>query len=296
MLNFLFRPKTKTQTQADGASSALIHLTGVSKSYATPAGEFHALKGIDLQIGGGEFVAIIGKSGSGKSTLSNMITGIDRPTQGEVQVAGTSLHRLREGQIAGWRGRNIGVVFQFFQLLPSLTVLENVLLPMDFCNMYAKRERMRRAMHLLDQVEMTVHANKLPTALSGGQQQRVAIARALANDPAILVADEPTGNLDSRTADAVFHLFESLVSEGKTIVMVTHDEDMARQVSRAVTIADGQIVADKQRDLLTAHLPVAQHAGAHHISPAAEHSAPRRGESKLGLFPKEGMLSPVPVS
>ena len=226
--------------------TALIHLSGVNKRYATPAGEFHALKGIDLQIEPGEFVAIVGKSGSGKSTLSNMITGIDRPSDGEVHVAGTAVHRLREGQIAGWRGRNIGVVFQFFQLLPSLTVLENVLLPMDFCNMYSARERRARALNLLEQVDMAEQADKLPTALSGGQQQRVAIARALSNDPAIVVADEPTGNLDSRTAEAVFQLFEKLVDGGKTILMVTHDEDLARRVTRAVTIADGQIAADTQ--------------------------------------------------
>ena len=225
---------------------SLINLRGVTKSYATPAGEFKALKGIDLSINAGEFVAVIGKSGSGKSTLSNMITGIDRPTLGEVDVAGTSVHKLREGQIAGWRGRNIGVVFQFFQLLPTLTVAENIMLPMDFCSLYSKRERKERAMHLLEQVEMAEHANKLPTALSGGQQQRVAIARALSNDPAIVVADEPTGNLDSRTADAVFHLFETLVDGGKTILMVTHDDDMAQRVTRAVTIADGQIAGDKR--------------------------------------------------
>ena len=230
--------------QGHGSSAALIDLRNVVKRYATPAGEFQALKGIDLQIDAGEFVAVIGKSGSGKSTLSNMITGIDRPSQGEVRVAGTAVHQLREGQIAGWRGRNIGVVFQFFQLLPTLTVVENVMLPMDFCNMYAARERRQRALHLLEQVDMVEQADKLPTALSGGQQQRVAIARALSNDPAIVVADEPTGNLDSRTAEAVFQLFEKLVDGGKTILMVTHDEDLARRVTRAVTIADGQIAAD----------------------------------------------------
>jgi putative ABC transport system ATP-binding protein len=227
-------------------ANAVIDLRGVIKSYATPAGEFQALKGIDLQVAPGEFVAVIGKSGSGKSTLTNMITGIDRPTQGEVIIAGTAVHKLNEGQTASWRGRNVGVVFQFFQLLPSLTVMENVLLPMDFCNMYSERERRERALHLLDQVEMVDQAHKLPTALSGGQQQRVAIARSMANDPALIVADEPTGNLDSRTADAVFHLFETLVSEGKTIVMVTHDDDMARRVTRAVTIADGRIESDTQ--------------------------------------------------
>jgi putative ABC transport system ATP-binding protein len=232
----------------DGApAQALIDLNAVVKSYKTPAGEFQALKGVDLKIEAGEFVAVVGKSGSGKSTLSNMITGIDRPTQGEVVVAGTEVHKLRESQIAGWRGRNIGVVFQFFQLLPTLTVIENIMLPMDFCNMYSSRERKARAFDLLAQVDMTDHANKLPTALSGGQQQRVAIARSLANDPAIVVADEPTGNLDSRTADAVFHLFERLVEGGKTIVMVTHDEDLARSVDRAVTIADGQIASDIRR-------------------------------------------------
>ncbi len=224
--------------------NTLISLRSVTKSYATPAGEFQALKSIDLEIARGEFVAVIGKSGSGKSTLSNMITGIDRPSAGEVVVAGTPVHKLSEGRIAEWRGRNVGVVFQFFQLLPTLTVLENILLPMDFCNMFTSRERKERAYHLLEQVEMVDHADKLPTALSGGQQQRVAIARALSNDPALIVADEPTGNLDSRTADAVFHLFENLVRDGKTIVMVTHDDDMAKRVTRTVTIADGQIASD----------------------------------------------------
>ncbi len=233
--------------QEEAPAQALIDLTGVVKSYKTPAGEFQALKGIDLKIDAGEFVAVVGKSGSGKSTLSNMITGIDRPTQGEVIVAGTEVHKLRESQIAGWRGRNIGVVFQFFQLLPTLTVVENVMLPMDFCNMYSSRQRKERALHLLEQVDMVEQADKLPTAISGGQQQRVAIARSLANDPAIIVADEPTGNLDSRTADAVFHLFERLVNDGKTIVMVTHDDDLARSVGRAVTIADGQIASDTRR-------------------------------------------------
>ena len=248
-LPFLRKSTHGHSRNGDGSDpDALISLRGVTKSYATPAGEFQALKGVDLRVARGEFVAVIGKSGSGKSTLSNMITGIDRPTMGEVMVAGTPVHKLREGQIAEWRGRNVGVVFQFFQLLPTLTVLENILLPMDFCNMFSTRERKDRALHLLEAVEMVDHAGKLPTALSGGQQQRVAIARALANDPAIVAADEPTGNLDSRTADAVFHLFENLVGEGKTILMVTHDEDMARRVTRTVTIADGQIASDTGSD------------------------------------------------
>jgi putative ABC transport system ATP-binding protein len=186
----------------------------------------------------------VGKSGSGKSTLINMITGIDRPTGGEVIVAGTPVHTLSENQIARWRGRNVGVVFQFFQLLPTLTVLENVMLPMDFCNMYTPSERRRRGLHLLEQVDLADQANKLPTAISGGQQQRAAIARAMANDPPIIIADEPTGNLDSRTADSVFELFSQLVNSGKTILMVTHDDDLAHRVTRTVTIADGEIVAD----------------------------------------------------
>jgi putative ABC transport system ATP-binding protein len=263
--------QAKDRTNGNGGTvptQSLIDLNNVVKSYKTPAGEFQALKGVDLQIDAGEFVAVVGKSGSGKSTLSNMITGIDRPTQGEVVVAGTEVHKLREGQIAGWRGRNIGVVFQFFQLLPTLTVLENVMLPMDFCNMYSSRERKQRALHLLEQVDMVDHAHKLPTALSGGQQQRVAIARALSNDPAIVVADEPTGNLDSRTADAVFHLFEGLVAGGKTIVMVTHDEDLAKSVSRAVTIADGQIASDVRHAVRAVHQPHAAHKAQRHT---AEH-------------------------
>jgi putative ABC transport system ATP-binding protein len=259
----------------ESASPALINLNGVIKSYKTPAGEFQALKGVDITIEAGEFVAVVGKSGSGKSTLSNMITGIDRPTQGEVVVAGTEVHKLREGQIAAWRGRNVGVVFQFFQLLPTLTVVENVMLPMDFCNMYSSRQRKERALDLLEQVDMVEHAHKLPTALSGGQQQRVAIARSLANDPAIVIADEPTGNLDSRTADAVFHLFERLVDSGKTIVMVTHDEDLARSVSRAVTIADGQIASDIRHAA-----PVRAHA--HQLAP---HKAHRQVEHPHLLLP-----------
>lgn len=248
MFNLWRSTSDKQQGQTPTSSlptQHLIDLRHVGKSYATAAGEFTALRGINLQVDAGEFVAVVGKSGSGKSTLSNMITGIDRPTRGEVVISGTPVHTLRENQIASWRGRTIGVVFQFFQLLPTLTVLENVMLPMDFCHLYTRRERPERAVHLLEQVEMTPHMHKLPTAISGGQQQRVAIARALANDPPIIVADEPTGNLDSRTADAVFTLFARLVDEGKTILMVTHDDDLANRVTRTVTIADGTIVEDR---------------------------------------------------
>jgi putative ABC transport system ATP-binding protein len=220
----------------------LIDLRGVVKTYQTAAGGFTALRDIDLQVDPGEFVAVIGKSGSGKSTLINMITGIDRPSSGEVWVNGTGVHKLNEGQLAAWRGRNVGLIFQFFQLLPTLTVIENVLLPMDFCNMYDRSERPERAMRLLEQMELGEEAHKVPAALSGGQQQRVAIARALANDPPIVVADEPTGNLDSKTAASVFALFERLVAGGKTILMVTHDRDLAEKVSRTVVISDGEII------------------------------------------------------
>lgn len=220
---------------------SLIELCGVERVYESAAGTFVALKNINLQVNAGEFVAVVGKSGSGKSTLINMITGIDRPTAGKVLVGDTAVHTLDEGAMAQWRGRNLGIVFQFFQLLPTLSLVENIMLPMDFCHLSTPRGRRERAMHLLEQVEMADHAYKLPSAVSGGQQQRVAIARALANNPPIVVADEPTGNLDSRTAESVFQLFESLVEEGKTVLMVTHDSDLARRVSRTICLVDGEI-------------------------------------------------------
>ncbi len=222
----------------------LIDLNAVTKAYQTDAGQFLALKGVDLHVETGEFVAIVGKSGSGKTTLINMITGLDRPTEGEILVGGTAVEKLSENQLAIWRGRTIGVVFQFFQLLPTLTALENVMLPMDFCATPAFNERRERALELLRLMEIEDQANKLPAKLSGGQQQRVAIARALATDPPILAADEPTGNLDSKTAAAVFALFERLVRLGKTVLMVTHDPDLARRAGRQLHIADGMIVDD----------------------------------------------------
>jgi putative ABC transport system ATP-binding protein len=222
----------------------LMELHTVKKSFKTEAGDFFALKGIDLTIDAGEFVGVVGKSGSGKSTLINMITGIDRPTSGEIWVNNTAIHALDENSMARWRGRSMGVVFQFFQLLPTLTVIENVMLPMDFCRLYSTKERKERAMALLARVEMAEQANKLPSQISGGQAQRVAIARSLATDPPFVMADEPTGNLDSKTADAVFHLFEDLVSQGKTFLMVTHDNELASRLHRVITIADGMLVSD----------------------------------------------------
>ena len=223
----------------------LIRMTDVVKVYDSGEVPFTALRGINLDVGAGEFIGLIGKSGSGKTTLINMITGIDRPTSGQVMIDGTPVHSLNENQLAIWRGKTIGVVFQFFQLLPTLTVAENVMLPMDFCNVYAPAERPERALHLLEQVEMADQADKLPSALSGGQQQRVAIARALANDPPILAADEPTGNLDSKTAESVFDLMERLVDAGKTIIMVTHDNDIAQRVRRSLHVSDGEIVEER---------------------------------------------------
>ena len=223
---------------------------GLTKVYRTPAGDFPALRGIDLRVNRGEFVAVIGKSGSGKSTLINLLTGIDRPTAGEVVIGGEPLHTYDEEQMARWRGRNMGIVFQFFQLLPTLTLVENVMLPMDINRVYAPGERRERAMYLLALVELADQADKLPAAVSGGQQQRVAIARALATDPPLLIADEPTGNLDSRTAEGIFSLFERLVDQGKTIIMVTHDEARAARTHRAVMIADGAVVNEYVRRAL----------------------------------------------
>jgi putative ABC transport system ATP-binding protein len=231
-------------TSATSALPGVIELRQVSKVYESAAGKFTALKDVDLSVASGEFVAIVGKSGCGKSTLINTITGIDRATSGEVIVVGVAVNQLDEGHLAEWRGGNVGVIFQFFQLLPMLSAVENVMLPMDFRDVYRPVERAERALHLLELAGVADDADKLPGALSGGQQQRVAIARALANDPPLIVADEPTGNLDSKTAFAVFELFAGFVEHGKTIVMVTHDRDLARRVYRTVTLADGEIVGD----------------------------------------------------
>ncbi|MCJ7700860.1 MAG: ABC transporter ATP-binding protein [Anaerolineales bacterium] len=223
------------------AENRIIDLQGVGKTFDGPAGPIHALRDVDLQIYPGEFVGVRGPSGSGKSTLINMITGIDRPSRGEVNVTGACLNDLSENQLARWRGKNVGVIFQFFQLLPTLTVIENIMLPMDFCRVWKPRERPDRAMHLLDQVGLADQAHKLPNTLSGGQQQRAAIARALANDPPLVMGDEPTGNLDSKSADRVFYLFEDLVKHGKTFMMVTHDLGLANRIPRVVEVLDGEL-------------------------------------------------------
>jgi putative ABC transport system ATP-binding protein len=225
-------------------NGSLITLRGVVKKYQSRAGQVTALKGIDLKVKPGEFLVIMGKSGAGKTTLVNMITGLDRVTSGEIWVAGTPVHQLQPEKAARWRGQTVGVVFQTFELLPTLTVLQNVTLPMDFANRYSLRQQRKRALYLLEQVEIAEHAYKLPSAVSGGQQQRVAIARAMANDPPILVADEPTGSLDSVTSEAVIDVFEELVNQGTTVVLVTHDEDVARRGSRIITLTDGKITAD----------------------------------------------------
>jgi putative ABC transport system ATP-binding protein len=220
----------------------LVRLNNVVKTYRTKAGDFDALSGITLNVHQGQFVGIAGKSGAGKSTLVNMISGIDRLTSGEVWVQEVPVHALKEGQVAPWRGRNVGIIYQSFELMPTLSLLDNVMLPMDFCGRYRRHESRDRALSLLDQVGLADHVDKPPTKISGGQQQRVAIARALANDPPLLVADEPTGNLDSATAEDIFALFQSLVDQGKTIIMVTHDQNLAQRTSHTVQIADGKIV------------------------------------------------------
>ena len=223
-------------------NDTLVRLENVEKVFKTKAGPFTALRGVDLQIQGGEFVAIVGPSGSGKSTLINMITGIDRPTSGEVYVAGERLTGMSENKVAKWRGRNVGVVFQFFQLMPTLTVLENVMMPMHYARTY-KGQRRERAMEMLELVQVPETADDYPSQISGGQQQRAAIARALVNDPKLIVGDEPTGNLDTISAGLVFELFENLVRQGKTIIMVTHDRELAGRIPRVEEVRDGRIVA-----------------------------------------------------
>ena len=219
----------------------MIALRQLSKTYPTPAGHFTALRAVDLDIPRGQAVAIVGRSGSGKSTMLNLIGGIDRPSAGTLTIGGTAVHELPPGRMARWRGTTVGFVFQFFQLLPTLTAAENVMLPMDLCATATPRERQRRAMALLERMGVASHADKLPSGLSGGEQQRVAIARALANDPPIVLADEPTGNLDAATSEEVFALFRALAREGKTVVIVTHERDLAATVDRTVTLADGAV-------------------------------------------------------
>jgi putative ABC transport system ATP-binding protein len=226
----------------------LIDLRGVSRAYDTPSGPFLALNDITLSISAGEFLAIVGESGSGKSTLLSMLAGIDRPSRGEIVINGTAVHELPEHALSAWRGRAVGIVFQFFQLLPTLTAVENVMMPMDFCGHHPPRERRARAESLLERLGVGDQRDKLPSTLSGGQQQRVAVARALANEPAVLLADEPTGNLDSRTSEAMLQIFAELSRAGQTIVMVTHEQRALRHVSRVVMLVDGQQVTNVEPD------------------------------------------------
>jgi putative ABC transport system ATP-binding protein len=226
----------------------MIDMHGIIKTFKNAAGEVTVLKGIDLTIYRGEFVSLVGKSGSGKSTLLNMITGIDHPTRGNMIIGGTDIYTgVTESQRSRWRGRNLGIVFQFFQLLPMLTLLENVMLSMDFAEMYDFDERPERAMQMLKLVGLEAFANKLPTLVSTGQQQLAAIARAMACDPPLLVADEPTGNLDTKSANAIIDLFEELSQRGKTVLMVTHDPSLTSRTTRNITIADGLIVGDSRK-------------------------------------------------
>ncbi|MBN1208367.1 MAG: ABC transporter ATP-binding protein [Myxococcaceae bacterium] len=237
----------------------LIEVRGVTQIYPGAGSGFVALDQVSIALPAGQFTAIMGKSGSGKSTLVNLIAGIDRPTRGEIRVGGTQVHELDESRLAAWRGRNVGVVFQFFQLLPTLTVAENVMLPMDFCATYSPAQARARAAQLLARVGIADQADKLPSALSGGQQQRAAIARALANDPPLIVADEPTGNLDSQTAESVLELLSDLTRAGKTVLVVTHERDMARVADRVVTLADGKVVAQTSRAQAAAATPEVAH-------------------------------------
>ena len=280
------RPGRDTfQSPGEGEGEALIRLHRVVKTFHNAAGEFTVLKGIDAAFRQGEFVSIVGRSGSGKSTLLNMMTGIDHPTSGEVRIGAAVLHQMNEGQMSVWRGRNLGIVFQFFQLLPMLTLLENVMLPMDFGEVFPPAEREARAVALLELVGLGGLEHKYPAAVSGGQQQSAAVARALANDPPILVADEPTGNLDSRTAERVLEIFEEQVAEGKTVLMVTHDISLARRAQRVLIISDGELI----NEWISRAWPDLPHETLLELSRAAQ---PRRlpaGEA-IERLPTEGVI------
>ncbi|MBI5304733.1 MAG: ABC transporter ATP-binding protein [Chloroflexi bacterium] len=223
----------------------IIEIKDVVKSFPVGNGEATILKGVSFAVKPGEFVSIVGPSGNGKSTLLNMVTGIDRPTRGEIIVTGQPVHKMSEDKLAAWRGGAVGIIFQFFQMLPALSLLQNIMLPMDLAGKFSPKERHMRAMRLLEIVGLGDQAHKLPSMVSGGQQQRAAIARALANDPPILVADEPTGNLDSRNAQDIFDLFANVVKQGKTMLLVTHDKELARRVPRVIEILDGKITRDE---------------------------------------------------
>ncbi|HUH97948.1 MAG TPA: ATP-binding cassette domain-containing protein [Anaerolineales bacterium] len=266
--------KTAPPQAAPSQPDDMIRLQRVVKTYKNAAGEFRVLKGLDLQIRRGEFVAIVGKSGSGKSTLLNMITGIDHPTGGRVVVNGTDIYSITESQRSLWRGKNLGIVFQFFQLLPMLTLLENVMLPMDYVELYDFDERGARAMELLELVGLSDQANKLPLALSTGQQQMTAIARAMATDPPLIVADEPTGNLDSKTASRMIDVFDQLVRRGKTIVMVTHDPSLTARTSRTIIIADGELIDES----IVRALPLLRHRHMLEMTRDAKRMTVRPGE------------------
>jgi putative ABC transport system ATP-binding protein len=244
---WLRRDRTLRSMTPSPAFTPLIRLRGVTKAYPGAATPFTALDDLSLDVAAGEFVAVVGESGSGKSTMLSLVAGIDRPTAGEVHVGGTAVHAIPEQAMAAWRGTAVGIVFQFFQLIPTLSSLENVMLPMDLCDRWPSRERVDRARDLLARVGVADQADKLPSRLSGGQQQRVAIARALANDPPLLLADEPTGNLDSRTSEQVLELFSTIVAGGRTLLLVTHAQSSMRHATRAITLADGRLRSDVPR-------------------------------------------------
>jgi putative ABC transport system ATP-binding protein len=233
---------------AQNTSHPLIEIQSLVKTYPTGAGPFDALRSIDLDIYPGEYVGVIGKSGAGKTTLINMVSGTDQITSGQVFVNGTAVHTLKEDALAQWRGLNLGVIYQSFNLLPMLSLRDNITLAMDFCGQYRPGKSEQKAMQLLEEVELAEHAHKPPAYISGGQKQRVAIARALANDPAVILADEPTGRLDTATAETIYEIFERLIRQGKTILMVSHDRSLSKRVERVVELADGQIVSDTGRN------------------------------------------------
>lgn len=275
-----------TPVRYDTNGEPLIRMRGISKTFHTTAGDVDVLTGVDVDVLPGQFVSIVGRSGSGKSTLVNMITGIDRPSTGTVEVGRVPIHQMSESKMAVWRGMNLGIVFQFFQLLPMLTLVENVMLPMDFCNIYSPASREERARALLRRVGLEQFADQLPGAVAGGQQQCAAVARALANDPPILIADEPTGNLDSHTAEQVMQIFEELAAQKKTILIVTHDRTLAQRTERRLVISDGMLI----NEALSAALPDAPHTSLLRLSKQA---ASVRLAPGAPLTQPEGFAAPV---